>query len=398
MTELLTRPILRVKPTAEPPRRPMAVSALVAGAGAAATGLLVSISLAVGTWFAGDTGSFGGAVRVGAFGWLVSNGSGVEVGGVSLTAIPLGFLACWAYLLYRVGRWSGATSAVRHGGDVAAGALLVAVGYAGPGLAVRTVASTDGAQVHWPRAVFALFLVAMVFGGLGVVRGSDSTDQVLAVLPSAVKATLTGAFAGILTMLAVSSAVLVVSLLVHFSEAVTLQEGLTTGVVGGIALTLIGVAAVPNAVLCAGSFLAGPGFVLGTGTTVAPGDIALGALPGLPLLAALPGSGDQAWWQTVLILVPVVAGAVAGLVTVRRDPVFGLDQAALRGAVSGLVGGVLFGLMTWLATGAIGPGRMQDIGPAVLPTTLVCGLAFLVGGAVAACSSRWWQSFRAQSE
>jgi uncharacterized membrane protein YedE/YeeE len=98
-----------------------------------------------------------------------------------------------------------------------------------------------------------------------------------------------------------------------------------------------------------------------------------------------------------MILVPVLAGAVAGVVALRRDPVFGLDQAALRGALSGLVGGILFGLSTWLATGAIGPGRMQDIGPAVLSTTLVCGLAFLVGGAVAACSLRWWESFRTAS-
>src|SRR6476620_8739449 len=135
MTELMTRPILRVKPAAELPRRPMAASALVAGVAAAVIGLVVSVALAVGAWFAGDTGSFGDAVRVGAFGWLVSNGTGVGVAGITFTAIPLGFLCCWAALLYRAGRWSGATSAVRHGGDVATGAVLLAVGYAGTGLA-----------------------------------------------------------------------------------------------------------------------------------------------------------------------------------------------------------------------------------------------------------------------
>ena len=40
---------------------------------------------------------------------------------------------------------------------------------------------------------------------------------------------------------------------------------------------------------------------------------------------------------------------------------------------------------------------MQDIGPAVLPTTLVCALACLLGGAVAACSLRWWESFHSAS-
>lgn len=394
MTELMTRPILRVKATTEPPRRPMAVSALVAGVSAAVIGLVLSVAVAVGAWFAGDTGSFGDAARVGVDGWLVGHGSGVDAGGVSFAAIPLGLLACWAYLVYRAGRWSGASSAVRHGADVLTGAVLLAAGYAGVGMAARAVAGSDAAEVHPVRAGAALALVGLLFGGWGVVRGSDSMTPVLALLPPAVRASLRGAMAGVATMVAASAAVLVVSLLVHFSAAVTLQEGLTSGLVGGIAVTLIGLAAVPNAVLCAGAFVAGPGFVVGTGTTVAPGDVSLGSVPGFPLLAALPATGDQAWWQPVLILVPVVAGAVAGVVAVRHDPAYGIDQVALRGAVSGLTGGVVFGASTWLATGAIGPGRMQDIGPLVVPTTVVCALAFLVGGAVAAGAVRWWQAPR----
>jgi hypothetical protein len=41
---------------------------------------------------------------------------------------------------------------------------------------------------------------------------------------------------------------------------------------------------------------------------------------------------------------------------------------------------------------------MQDIGPDVLATMLVCGIAFLVGGAVAACSLRWWESVRTTTD
>lgn len=398
MTDLLTRPILRVKATAEPPRRPMAVSAIVAGITAAVGGLVVSIALAVGVWFAGSTGSFGDAVRVGALGWLVSNGTGVEIAGVSVTAIPLGFLLCWGYLLYRLGRWCGTTSAVRHGGDVASGTGLIAVGYVGTGLVVRAIATTGEADVHLVRAVLMLTLVSVIFGGLGVVAGSDSFEPVLAQIPVPARAVLRGALAGVATMVAASAAVLVVSLVVHFSQAVTLQEQLTTGTVAGVAITLIGISAMPNAVLCTGAFLAGPGFAVGTGTIVSPGGVSLGRLPGLPLLAALPSDRSAAGWQAVLILVPVVAGAVAGVVAIRRDPAFGLDQAALRGALSGLVGGLCFGASTWLATGAIGPGRMQDIGPDVLATMLVCGIAFLVGGAVAACSLRWWESFRTTTD
>jgi hypothetical protein len=392
MTELMSRPILRVGATAQPPRRSMPIAALISGVAAALVGLMTSIAVTVLVWFAGDTGSFGGAVRVGAFGWLVSNGSAVEVSGVSITAIPLGFLGFCAFLVYRAGRWCGNTAAVRHGGDVVAGAVLVATGYAGSGAVVGLVARTESASVGWARLLVALCAVGLVFGGLGVVRGSGSVEPVLALLPLPLRACLTAAVASAAAMVAASALVVVGSLVVHFSDAVTLQEGLVSGTVASLALTLLGMAAVPNAVLCAGAFVAGPGFGVGTGTQVAPGDVHLGHLPGFPVLAALPSGGGEPWWQAVLILVPVVAGAVAGIVVIRHDPVFGYDQAALRGALSGLVGGVGFGMMTWLATGSVGPGRMQDIGPEVVATTVVCGLAFLVGGAVAACGARWWQT------
>lgn len=397
MTALLSRPILRVKATAEPPRRPMAISALVGGVAAALVGVVVCVTLAVGAWFAGDTGSFSDAVRVGAFGWLVSNGTGVEVAGVSTTAIPLGFLALCALLVYRAGVWCGTTSAVRHGRDLATGAALVLVGYVGTGVVVRAVVRTDTAHVGLVRTVLMLSTIGLVFGGLGVVRGSGSSDRVLAMLPASVRAVVAGALSGLVVMVCAGGVLVAASLVVHFSQAITLQQGLAAGTVGSIALTVIGIATIPNAVLCAGAFVAGPGFAVGTGTTVAPGDVTLGRLPGLPLLAALPADGSVAAWQTGLIVIPLVAGAVAGLVALRRDPVFGLDEAALRGAVSGLVGGLAFGLSTWLATGAVGPGRMQHVGPNVLSTTLVCGLAFLVGGAVAACAARWWQSPRTRA-
>ncbi len=394
MTELMSRPILRVKATAEPPRRPIVLSAVMAGAAAALIGLVLSVSVAVGVWFAGDTGSFGAAVRVGAFGWLLSHGTGVEVSGTSVTAIPLGFLALFAFLVYRAGRWSGATSAVRHGGDVLSGAVLVALGYAGVGGVVSRIAESSNVHAGLLRTLGVLSAVGLLAGGLGVVRGSDSVEPVLALLPVTVRALLRGAAASVAVMVLTSALLFVGSFVVHFSQAVTLQEGLAAGVVGSLSLAVIGVATVPNAVLCAGAFIAGPGFQVGTGTGVAPAEVRLGAMPDFPVLAALPANSGHAWWQVVLVLLPVVAGCVAGLVTQRRDPAFALDQAALRGAASGLLGGLVFGALTWLARGSVGPGRMQDIGPDVLPVVAVCGLAFLVGGAVAAGAARWWQAAR----
>jgi hypothetical protein len=169
---------------------------------------------------------------------------------------------------------------------------------------------------------------------------------------------------------------------------VTLAGALHTGVVGGAVLGVVGAAVVPNAVLCAGAFVAGPGFALGTGTTVAPAGVTLGALPSFPLLAALPHGGGGRW-AGALIAVPVLAGAVAGVTALRRCPVAGAAAAAARGGVAGLVFGAAFGALSLLATGAVGPGRMQQIGPDVLGTTAMCVAGGILGGAVAACCQQW---------
>ena len=188
-------------------------------------------------------------------------------------------------------------------------------------------------------------------------------------------------------MLAAGAIVLVASLVAHFGTALTLTEGLHAGVVGGAILALVGAVLVPNAVLCAAAFAAGPGFAVGTGTQVSPSGVRVGLLPDFPLLAALPHSA-AAWWLPGLIVLPVVAGGFAGVVAIRRYPVFGIDRAALRGALAGLVGGVAFGLTTVLATGSFGPGRLHQVGPDVLGTTAVSVVAFMLGGSFAAVASR----------
>ena len=75
---------------------------------------------------------------------------------------------------------------------------------------------------------------------------------------------------------------------------------------------------------------------------------------------------------------------MAGVVAVVRFPVDGWAAVALRGAAAGLFGGLAYGGAGWLATGAIGPGRMSEVGPDVLPVLLICLAAFSIGGCAAA--------------
>src|SRR5688500_4897300 len=125
MTDLLSRPILRVNSADDEPIRPIAISAAVASCWVAAVGLLVCIVTSVVAWFSASSGRFGSAVEVGALAWLVGNGSGVHLGDVTVTAMPVGFLAVVCWMLYRSGRWAGANSVVRSGADAAFGAAVM---------------------------------------------------------------------------------------------------------------------------------------------------------------------------------------------------------------------------------------------------------------------------------
>jgi hypothetical protein len=386
MTILQSRPILRVRRIADAPDRSPLIAAAIAAVWTAAAGLVTVLALSVAAWFAADKGSFGGAVRVGVLGWLVAQGGGLHVGEVEITAIPLGGCLVAALLLYRGGRWVGAASGVRSVVDAIRATAVMASTYAGIALIAYAVTRTDAAHADLVRCIVAAIVLAGGLGGLGILRAAGLSESLLAPVPGEARALLAGSVGGAFAMLAASGVAFCFALLLHFSDAVTLAESLHPGVVGGLILALVGLAAVPNGILCAGSYLAGPGFLLGTGTTVTAFSVQLGPLPAFPILAATPRTGG-AWWQQALIVVPVLAGAVAGLIAVRRGGLDGyLRQAGLGGA-SGAIAGTIFGASTWLATGAIGPGRMQDIGPDALLTTLVCAVAFALGGAV---TGAWW--------
>jgi hypothetical protein len=393
MTDLISRPILRVEPTAPTPTRPVVLSAAVAAVVVAAVGLIGCVACAVGAWFSSDTGSFGSGVQAGTFAWLMANGARLHTPVATITLVPLGAVVAAAVLLYLGGRWAGRHSTVTSLREVARGAAASAATY---GLVVLAAAGvTSGSEVNAGvvRPTIAAIALGLAFGGAGILRGAGLSPRLLERVPVQARAAVTGAVAGVAVMLTVGALLVAGSLVAHFSTAVNLAEGLHTGVVGGLLTAVVGVALLPNAALCAGAFAAGPGFAVGTGTAVAPGGVTLGALPAFPLLAAVPHDASARWLQG-LVLVPVIAGVVAGLTALRRCPLSRFDAAGLLGGLAGMLFGLLFGLLSQLATGGIGPGRMQDIGPDVLATLAVGVVAGTLGGACAAGGSAFVRGIR----
>src|SRR6266508_3484117 len=140
------------------------------------------------------------------------------------------------------------------------------------------------------------------------------------------------------------------------------------------------------------AFLAGPGFQVGTGTTVTPTGVELGNLPALPLLAALPDDGATPSYLLVLTaVVPLLTGVAGGLVVARRvrratrrGTPAGWQGVVLRAALAGVLAGALLLILMLFAGGSAGPGRMADVG---IPGAVQAAGTFAAGAVLGAVAT-----------
>jgi len=152
--------------------------------------------------------------------------------------------------------------------------------------------------------------------------------------------------------------------------------------VGGGLLLLGQAALLPDALLWAASWAAGPGFGVGTGTHVTPAGSMSGGLPDLPLLTAVPATGRTPLPVLLACLTPLVAGAVAGAVVVRRGATRPRpDLAAATGAGAGAVAGALLGLLAGFAHGAAGIAHLRVVGPSPYAVALAAAAQLALVGA-----------------
>jgi hypothetical protein len=177
-------------------------------------------------------------------------------------------------------------------------------------------------------------------------------------VPERLAAVLRAAGAAALAYLGAGALLVAGSLLMH-RDRVELLSAHVGGGWSGAPVLVLGVLAAPNAALAGASYLAGPGFALGTGSVVTLGGSTHGILPAFPVLGAVPSgpAGSAAW------LLAAAAPVAAGLAVVRvlRNGA-ALREVWLRlgGSVVGtaLLGGAAAGL----AGGGIGSGRLAAVG------------------------------------
>jgi len=394
MTAQLTanRPSSRSS-TGDGPQRPLAVSAAVAGAVAAASVLVAAMAVALAGWFASDAASHGDtrdALRVGADAWLLAHGSRLDLVSAGITMAPLGLTLLCAYVTFRLGRWAAWTSAVDDGGTVLLGVVVLAGIYGVVTVLTAVLASTPQAEPHLGRAFCGGFLVALVGGGLGIAAGSGQGEVVWGRVPEAAQAVVRGALACVLLVEAAAATLLAVALLIDLGTAANVLSRLHTDGPGGLLYTVVIAAVTPNAVLLSGSYLLGAGFAVGSGTVVSPTAVSVGPVPAFPLLAALPDGGPTPWWAAALMALPVLLAVLGAFLMVRRHPSPVYEAGAGRGLAAGVLGALLLSVLTRFGGGAVGPGRMADVG-ALWPGTLVSALLALGGGGLlGGLLATWW--------
>ncbi|MCW2500371.1 MAG: hypothetical protein JWN87_2047, partial [Frankiales bacterium] len=248
---------------------------------------------------------------------------------------------------------------------------------------VAAACSTAAIRPAPVQALVGGAVVAVLGAGSGVLREARLLSRVQR-LPERVRRLAVGVAVATGVLLAAGGALVGLSLAVHAGRVTSLASSSAPGLVGGLVLLVSGLLLVPNAVVWGASWVTGPGFALGVGTSVGPFATTLGPVPALPLLGALPSTETPAWWGAVALLLPLAGGALAGLVVARRldtsAPLTGAWEAALVGPCAGLV----FTALAFLSGGPLGGGRLAAVGPSPWQLGLAVAVEVAVPAAVAA--------------
>jgi hypothetical protein len=248
--------------------------------------------------------------------------------------------------------------------------VAIAVPYALMGLCAALIAGGGGITVSPLRATLQLALFAALGGGLGAGAATGATRRFWWRVPPLVRDGVRAGAVGALLLLSAGGLAAGVAVAAAGGDAADVLHRYHTGVVGQATLVLICLVYAPNIALWATAFLAGPGFTLA-------------AAPALPVFAGLPDRPLTGLAQLVLA-VPVLAGACAGLLVMRKRGVrprvlAAWPMAMLVAAEAGVASGVSLSLAGLAASGSLGVGLLSDMGQVGWQFPVIAGLGIGFG-------------------
>lgn len=371
---------------------------LTAAVRASLTLLVPIVVLTLVAWLGAvrSTSSLAAVVRVGTDLWLLGHAVPVDVvgGTVSVTLLGMTLLAV-ASGVRAVRMWVRDQLLAERGVPFGRGTAVFAGAYGVIALLVALV-SRSGVTAGGPLqalggglAVGAVAAVVAMWGHRPALPARVPAPVAAGLRPGGVAA------AGLLA----AGALLVAVALVHGrSDVLLLHSALDPGLLGGLLLTLGQALLVPTFAVWGAAWIAGPGFAVGTGTSVAPGGTSLATLPTIPVFGALPAQGPTPVLAWAVVLVPVLLGALAVALEARRPgwPV-GLLRRCASALVAGALAGAVVGVLAALSSGSAGPGRMGELGPHAAVVALVVAGEVAAGGLIAVLLTRAVVAVRGRS-
>lgn len=377
----------RALPPSTSPGR-LVLAGVLAALRASVTGLVLCILTGLVVGWSTDGLTVAGTVGLGADLWLAAHHVPLVFAHGTVGLLPLGLLLLPIVLLVRAG--GRLAREVEVAGlwqaGVALAALAVPYACAGGVVGVSTLAQTDHASLVW--APVGTLLVALVAGGVGMLRGAGLGLRVATRVPGPVRPVVVAALGGVATLAASGAVLVTATLAVHVVRVRDVTASLHAGGLGEALLFVAGALYLPNVVMYAVAYAAGTGFSLGAGTVVAPWGFTGGPLPSFPLLGAVPtGTPSPVAW--FVLAVPVLAGVVAGTLLVRHTLPRSLPRAAGSGVAVGPLVGVVVVVLTALAGGSLGAHRLAWLGPDPWLTGLAVAGEVAVVAAVSAVVAAW---------
>lgn len=320
-----------------------------------------------------------GVLRASGIGLLAAYQVPVTIGGGTLGVLPLLGTALVLALVAN----SAARAAARleyHDPSQAVNIVApVAAVHALAGVAIALIDDTAHASVEPLAAFLAPGALSALFATAGVARRCGFAALARERLDPVALRGLRAAALGMAGLVAASALVYALGLVFSFDTAKQLFAGNAPGFGSGAGMLLLSIGYLPNALVGTLSFLAGPGFSMGT-VSLTPLHFAGGAVPGLPVLAGMP-EHEARWWP-VLMLLPALVGVLVGW-SLRRsdsDAVTRVRTVAVAGALIGF-GCVLLGT---LAGGRLANGPFNPVSiPIGLLSLAAFGWIVIPGGLVA---------------
>lgn len=316
--------------------------------------LALAVLLALVTGIA-TNGQFapGGVLGAALPGWLAAHQVPVRILGLELGVLPLLPTIGVAAITAKAAATAAARLDLRRPGQAGKLIALVAAAHGIAGMLFAGLSSRGDVTADPLSALYYPALVSALAATAGVARRCGLLDVLVLRADEAAVAGLRAGVLAVVVLLAAGGALLTFGLV---TSVPTARDLFPEGAGDAIGVLLLSLGYLPNAMIGATAFLAGPGFSIGT-VSVSPLEFGGGPVPALPLLAALP-EGAAAWWP-VLFVLPLAVGVLVGsrLRHVDEDPLARLRAVAVA---SGVVA-VAFAVLGGSAGGHVGRGPFDPV-------------------------------------